>query len=57
MYAKGITTRFDGFEKSESFISDVTYKILPQIKEQQNRPLDEVYPILYIDAAITLSGE
>ena len=25
-------------------------KILPQIKDWQNRPLDEVYPILYIDA-------
>ncbi len=25
-------------------------KILPQIEDWQNRPLDEVYPILYIDA-------
>ena len=39
-----------GFEASESFISDVTDKILPQIEDWQNRPLDEVYPILYIDA-------
>ena len=39
-----------GFEASESFISDVTDKILPQIEAWQNRPLDEVYPILYIDA-------
>lgn len=39
-----------GFETSESFISDVTDKILPQIENWQNRPLDEVYPILYIDA-------
>ena len=39
-----------GFETSESFISDVTDKILPQIEDWQNRPLDEVYPILYIDA-------
>ena len=29
---------------------DVTDKILPQIEDWQNRPLDEVYPILYIDA-------
>ena len=58
MYAKGMTTRqisetiedIYGFETSESFISDVTDKILPQIEDQQNRPLDEVYPILYIDA-------
>ena len=31
-------------------ISDVTDKILPRIEDWQNRPLDEVYPILYIDA-------
>ena len=39
-----------GFETSEGFISDVTDKIMPQIEDWQNRPLDEVYPILYIDA-------
>ena len=58
MYAKGMTTRqisdtiYDiyGFETSEGFISDVTDKILPQIEDWQNRPLDEVYPIIYIDA-------
>lgn len=31
-------------------LSDVTDKILPQIEDWQNRPLDEVYPIVYIDA-------
>ena len=58
MYAKGMTLRqisetiedIYGFETSEGFISDVTDKILPQIEDWQNRPLDEVYPILYIDA-------
>ena len=58
MYAKGMTIRqisetiedIYGFETSEGFISDVTDKILPQIEDWQNRPLDEVYPILYIDA-------
>jgi len=58
MYAKGMTTRqisetiedIYGFETSEGFISDVTDKILPQIEDWRNRPLDEVYPILYIDA-------
>lgn len=58
MYAKGMTTRqisetiedIYGFETSEGFISDVTDKILPQIEDWQNRLLDEVYPILYIDA-------
>ncbi len=39
-----------GFEASEGFISDVTDKLLPQIEEWQNRPLDEAYPVLFIDA-------
>lgn len=58
MYAKGMTTRqisdtltdIYGFEASEGFISDVTDKLMPQIEEWQNRPLDEVYPVIYIDA-------
>lgn len=58
MYAKGMTTRqisdiiedIYGFETSESFISDVTDKILPQIEDWQSRPLSQVYPVLYIDA-------
>ena len=58
MYAKGMTTRqisdtlmdIYGFEASEGFISDVTDKILPQIEEWQNRPLSEIYPVIYIDA-------
>ena len=58
MYAKGMTTRqisdiiddIYGFEPSEGFISDVTDKILPQIEDWQNRPLNDVYPIVYIDA-------
>ena len=58
MYAKGMTTKqisetiedIYGFEASESFISDVTDKILPQIEDWQNRPLEAVYPIVFIDA-------
>ena len=58
MYAKGMTTRqisdtlmdIYGFEASEGFISDVTDKLMPQIEEWQNRPPDEIYPVLYYDA-------
>ena len=58
MYAKGMSTRqisetlmdIYGFEASEGFISDVTDKLLPQIEEWQNRPLAEIYPVLFIDA-------
>lgn len=34
---------------SKGFISDVTDKILPRIEDWQNRPLDKVYPILFIN--------
>ena len=58
MYAKGMTTRqisetledIYGFEASEGFISDVTDKIMPEIEDWQNRPLSEVYPVIFIDA-------
>lgn len=58
MYAKGMTTRqisdtlmdIYGFDASEGFISDVTDKLLPQIEDWQNRPLDTVYPVVFIDA-------
>ena len=58
MYARGLTTRqiseqieeIYGFECSESFISDVTDKVLQDIEDWQNRALDEIYPILFIDA-------
>ena len=58
MYAKGMTTRqisetiedIYGFEASEGFISDVTDKILQDIEDWQKRPLDEIYPIIFIDA-------
>ena len=58
MYARGLTTRqiseqieeIYGFECSESFISDVTDKVLQDIEDWENRPLDDIYPILFIDA-------
>ena len=58
MYAKGMTNRqisdtlvdIYGFEASESFISDVTDKIIPQIEEWQKRPLNSIYPVVFIDA-------
>lgn len=58
MSAKGLTTRqissmvedIYGFEVSESMVTGITNKILPQIEEWQQRPLSAVYPILFIDA-------
>ena len=58
MYAHGLTTRqiseqiedIYGFECSEGFISDISDKILQDIEDWQSRALDEIYPVLYIDA-------
>lgn len=58
MYAKGMTTRdisthireIYGFGMSESMVSKITNKILPTIEEWQNRPLDSVYPFVFLDA-------
>jgi len=58
MSAKGLTTRqissmvedIYGFEVSESMVTGITNKILPQIEQWQQRPLSAVYPILFIDA-------
>ena len=58
MYAKGMTTRqisetiedIYGFDVSEGFISDVTDKILPEIHDWQNRPLESLYPVVFVNA-------
>lgn len=58
LYAKGMTTRqisetiedIYGFEVSGGMVSDITDRLLPQIEDWQKRPLDEVYPIVFIDA-------
>ena len=58
MYMRGLTTRqiseqiqdIYGFECSESFISNVTDKVLQDIQDSQNRPLEKVYPVIFIDA-------
>ena len=39
-----------GFEVSEGMVPDITDKLLPKIKEWQNRSLSAVYPIVFIDA-------
>lgn len=58
MYAKGMSTRdiedqmkdIYGIEVSPTLVSKVTDKIMPQIAEWQSRPLDRIYPIVYLDA-------
>ncbi len=39
-----------GLDISEATISAVTDQIIPAIKQWQNRPLDSVYPVMWLDA-------
>lgn len=58
LYARGISTRdiedtlreMYGVDVSPSLISKVTDKVWETVETWQNRPLDEVYPIIYLDA-------
>ena len=58
MYSRGMTTRdirdqledLYGVDVSPSFISTVTDAVMEEVREWQNRPLDSLYPIVYLDA-------
>src|SRR5438270_3125397 len=58
LYARGLTTReiqshleeIYGVEVSPSLISEVTDAVMDEVRAWQSRPLDAVYPILYLDA-------
>lgn len=58
MYAKGMTTsdieshfqELYGIDVSDSTISRITDKVLPIVKEWQERPLEDVYAVVYLDA-------
>lgn len=58
LYSRGLSTReineqiqdLYGIEVSSTMVSNITDQILPKIKEWQNRPLNTVYPIVFIDA-------
>ena len=60
MYAKGMSTRqisdqindIYGFEVSESLVTGITNKLMPEIEAWQKRPLSAVYPIVFIDAIV-----
>jgi len=63
LYARGMTTRdiqahfaeAYGVEVSATFISQVTNAVLDEVKAWQGRPLDNVYPIVYLDALVVRS--
>ena len=60
MYAKGMSTRqisdqiqdIYGFDVSESLVTGITNKLMPEIEEWQKRPLSAIYPIVFIDAIV-----
>lgn len=60
LYAKGMSTRditetfqeMYGAEISAGLVSQVTNAVLEQVIEWQSRPLDAVYPIVYLDCIV-----
>ena len=58
LYAKGMSSRdieehlnnLYGIDVSPSMISKITDKIIPEIREWQSRQLEDVYPIVFMDA-------
>lgn len=60
MYAKGMTTRdiedhlrdIYGVDASASLISRITDKIMPAVVEWQSRPLEAIYPIVFLDGIV-----
>lgn len=60
LYAKGMSTRdisiafkeMYGADISASLVSKVTNTVMEQVVEWQNRPLDPVYPIVYLDCIV-----
>lgn len=60
MYAGGMTVEeirvhlgeLYGVEVSRDFISRVTDRVLEDVRAWQNRPIDECYPVVWIDALV-----
>jgi putative transposase len=58
LYARGLTTReiqghlqeMYGVEISPTLVSDVTEAVMEEVKAWQNRPLEPIYGIVYLDA-------
>ena len=57
LYARGMSTRdihdqlqdLYGIELSAEMVSKITDRILPEIKEWQSRPLNPIYPFVFMD--------
>ena len=60
MYSKGMSQRdiedtlreIYGSDISQSMISKITDRILPEVNDWQNRPLDKIYPVIFFDGIV-----
>ena len=60
LYTKGMSVRdiqlhlddLYGYELSTTTISNITEKVIEKAKEWQVRPLDKIYPIIFMDATV-----
>src|SRR5229473_2453199 len=60
LYARGMTTRdiqaqvqdLYGVEVSPTFVSNITEAVMDEVRQWQSRPLDAVYPIVYVDCLV-----
>ena len=60
LYTKGMSVRdiqhhlddLYGYELSEQTISNITDAIIDKAKEWQSRPLEAIYPIIFMDATV-----
>jgi len=60
LYSKGMSVRdiqdhlndLYGYELSTQTISNITEKVIEKANEWQNRPLEKIYPIIFMDATV-----
>ena len=65
LYARGMTTRdiqahFEepyGVDVSPTVISQVTNEVMDEVKQWQQRPLDALYPVVYLDCLVVRSRD
>ena len=65
LYSRGLSTRdiqahfkeVYGVDVSAGFISQVTNAVMDEVKRWQQRPLDELYPIVYLDCIVVKSQD
>ena len=65
LYSRGMSTRdiqahlkeIYGVDVSSTFISTVTDSVMDEIKQWQQRPLEPIYPVVYLDGLVVKNRE